>query len=143
MRRLWLLLPAVLLVTACQATGMGWIPSAIDPSQKATFGFVYDGTTQTMSGSYIDHAGTVTFKGTGVMRAGPPPAGMKVKGGCIAGEPMYESRDRNNPGTGVLTLIVCDGGGSEDFIGIIVTTGPFAGYQNSGTPSGNTTVTQP
>jgi hypothetical protein len=150
MRAAWLLLPVILLATACQATGLGWIPSALDPSEKATFGFTYDGTTQTLSGSYNDQGCGVTFcevsfKGTGVMRAAPPPVGLKVKGGCIGGEPTYESRDKANPGVGVLTLVACDGGGAgeEDFIAIIVTTGPYAGYQNSGSPSGNITVTQP
>jgi hypothetical protein len=152
MRAAWLLLPAILLATVCQGTGLGWLPSALDPSEKATFGFTFDGTTQTFSGSYHDHGCAVTFcevtfKGTGILRAAPPPAGMKVKGGCIAGEPTYESRDGANPGVGMLTLVVCDedggGAGGEDFIAIIVMTGPYAGYQNSGSPSGNITVTQP
>jgi hypothetical protein len=142
MRRLLPFLSAALLATACQATGMGWMPSSTDPTEKATFGFVYDGATQTLSGSYIDHAGGVSLKGTGIMRPAPPPVGMNVKGGCILGEPMYESRERTNAGTGLLTLIVCDAEGG-DFVGIIVTSGPFMGYQNSGSPSGNTTVTQP
>lgn len=146
MRRPWLLLPALLLAAACQATGTGWIPSR-DLTDKATFGFVFDGATQTLSGSYHDHSEGVTLKGTGFMRAAPPPPGMRIKGGCIAGEPMYESRDQSNPGTGILTLFVCDadggGMGGEDFIAIIVTSGPYMDYQNSGSPSGNITVTQP
>jgi hypothetical protein len=146
MKKTWLLLLAVLLSTACQATGMGWIPS-MPPGDKATFGFVYDGTTQTFSGSYHDRAAGVTFKGTGIMRVAPPPPGVKIKGGCLMGEPTYESRDRENPGFGTLTLIVCDGDGDggmglEDFLEILVTTGPYAGYRNAGNPSGNITVTQ-
>jgi hypothetical protein len=150
MRAAWLVLSAILLATACQATGAGWIPSALDPSEKATFGFVYEGTTQTFSGSYHDRGCALTFcdvtiKGTGILRTVPPPAGMNVKGGCLGGEPTYESRDPARPGVGLLTLVACDGGGAgeTDLIAIIVTTGPYAGYQNSGAPSGNITVTQP
>jgi hypothetical protein len=160
MRRALLLLPVILLATVCQATGMGWIPSALDPSEKATFGFVFDGTTQTFSGSYHDHGCgvtfcNVTFRGTGVMKAKPPPDGMKIKGDCIGGEPTYESRDQANPGVGTLTLLLCDADGSggmggEDFVAIIVTSGPYCPlgvppfcYQNSGSPSGNVTVTKP
>ena len=107
--RRWLhLLPALALTTACQATGMGWIPSAYDPNQKATFGFVYDGDTMTFSGSYHDHAGEVDFKGTGVLKSGPPPAGIHSKGGCLLGFPAYESQNANHPGQGNLFLFVCD-----------------------------------
>src|SRR5207253_533034 len=71
----------------------------LDPTDKATFGFVYDGTTMTFSGSYHDRQGQtafgvvdVAFKGTGVMRpctAGEPvcaraPA-LGQKGGCLFG----------------------------------------------------------
>jgi hypothetical protein len=123
---------------------MGWIPTASlsDPTAKATFGFVYDGTTQTFSGSYHDNALGVAFKGTGVLKAGPPPAGLKVKGGCLVGEPTYDSQNPARAGSGSLFLMVCDldGFGFVDFILIEVTTGPFVGYKNSGIPSGNITV---
>jgi hypothetical protein len=41
--------------------------------------------------------------------------------------------------------MVCDldGFGLVDFILIRVTTGPFVGYENSGIPSGNITVSSP
>src|SRR5213083_495595 len=123
---------AALIGTACQATGMGWIPSAslTDPSAKASFGFVYDDATQTFSGSYHDHALGVDFKGTGVLKAGPPPAGVSAKGGCLFGEPAYESQDSENPGTGTLTLLLCDAEGegavtADDLIMILVVTGPY------------------
>jgi hypothetical protein len=139
---------ALFLVTGCQATGMGWIPSSSDPAEKATFGFVYDGTTQTFSGSYHDHGNGVRFKGTGVLKAGPPPVGLKVKGGCLFGEPAYESQNPDRPGTGTVTLLLCDAGGegavtADDLIMLLVVGGPYIGYSNEGNPSGNMTVTSP
>ena len=115
MRRYWLVFGAVALVlgSGCQATGMGAIPSLLDPTDKATFGFVYDGTTMTFSGSYHDRQGQtafgvvdVAFKGTGVMRpctAGEPvcaraPA-LGQKGGCLFGSPSYTSQNPNIPDT--------------------------------------------
>lgn len=146
--RVLVFMAALLVATACEATGMGWIPSQADPTKKATFGFVYDGTTQTFSGSYHDHAGGVRLKGTGVLKAGPPPAGLDIKGGCLLGEPAYESQDPDNPGGGTLTLFVCDADGegavtADDLLFILVVTGPFAGYENLGSPSGNIKITQP
>lgn len=144
--RRWLFVPLIAMAMACQANGMGWIPSAVDPDQKATFGFVYDGDTQTFSGSYHDKAADVDFKGTGVLKSGPPPSGMKSKGGCLLGFPAYESQNSAHPGGGNLFFFVCDADGSGsvtlgDFISIDVIDGPYAGYQNSGEPSGNITVT--
>ena len=146
MRRGLLLAPALVLAAACQATGMGWIPSAFDPNAKASFGFVYNGDTQTFSGSYHDNAGGVDFKGTGVLKSGPPPLGVQSKGGCLMGFPAYESQNSNHPGQGNLFLLVCDADGdgavtTSDFISIDVASGPYAGYKNSGQPSGNITVT--
>jgi len=169
MRRYWLVFGAVALVlgSGCQATGLGAIPSLLDPTDKATFGFVYDGTTMTFSGSYHDRQGQtafgvvdVAFKGTGVMRpctAGEPvcaraPA-LGQKGGCLFGNPSYTSQnpripDLFPPEFQRVTLLVCDSDGSlgssspfpNDFILISVDTGPYEGYTNAGTPSGNITV---
>ena len=146
--RRWHLLAAVAIATACQATGTGWFPSSADPATKATFGFVYDGTSETLSGSYHDRAADVDFKGRGVIKAGPPPAGVQSKGGCLMGTPSYESTNKDRPGQGTLLLIVCDLGGNgpspdDDMIFIDVIDGPYAGYFNSGNPSGNITVTSP
>jgi hypothetical protein len=169
MRRYWLVFGVVAMVlgSGCQATGMGFIQSALIPTDKATFGFVYDGTTMTLSGSYHDPQGQtafgvvdVAFKGTGVLRpckAGEP-ACAKVparaaKGGCLFGNPSYTSQNPKVPDTGPtelqrLTLLVCDSDGTlgssspfpDDFILISVDTGPYMGYTNAGTPSGNITV---
>jgi hypothetical protein len=158
MRRYWLVFGAVAMVLAsgCQATGMGWIQSA-DLVHKATFGFVFDGSTSTLSGSYHDPNGRiaglpvdVAFKGTGVVRpckAGEPTCAKgpaNAKGGCLLGVPSYTSQNPDIPGGGMFSLLVCDldgtGGAGADFILISVDSGPYTGYSNSGTPSGNITV---
>jgi len=133
---------------------MGWIQSAIDPTEKATFGFVFafDGTTYSFSGAYHDKAAGVDFKGSGVLKEKSPPAGMRSDALCLAGMPAYVSTSRDFPGEGFLELTVCDldrGGPSVgDFILVNVLTGPFGalgafapGYTNFGFPSGNITVT--
>jgi hypothetical protein len=152
---------AALVLAGCTATGAGWLPSN-DATQKATFGFSYDGSTSSLSGSYHDPRGQVTdpldgsvlgivdvdLKGTGRLhpctpsdcRAAPP-----TKGGCVFGEPAYQSQNRRLPGSGVMFLEVCDGDGvdatvDDDFVLLIVETGPYTGYRNQGQPSGNTSV---
>ena len=157
-RLLIVLIPFALCAAGCTATGMGWIPSASSPTDKATFGFSFDGTTQTFSGSYHDPQGPtdlgvadVAFKGTGKVnpcstepRCQPGPA---TKGGCLFGEPTYESQNPRLPGSGLVFLEFCDADGDgsidvggADVILVIVETGPYAGYGNSGTPHGNITV---
>lgn len=161
---LWL---AALAFTACQATGQGWMRSNV-PTQKATFGFVLDGATSTLSGSYHDPQGQVLntstnivrtadvwFKGTGVVRNGPPPSdspllcpsdslGSSDPGKLLFGFPTYDSQNPNSPGSGEFFLIVCDmghGGTVGDFVAISVLSGPYAGYTNSGpVEGGNLTV---
>lgn len=139
-----ILTPAVLVLTGCQASGMGWLQSSAVPTEKATFGFVFDGTTGTFSGSYHDPQGMVAtgvvevdLKGTGVVREGPPGAGGAP---CLLGTPTYKSQNRQLPGSGTLDLLVCDlgepGVGSGDFISIQVLTGPYAGYGNAGVLEG-------
>jgi len=145
--RVWFVLAAVVFTTGCSATGMGSMPYFLDPTTKTSFGFVFDGTTQTFSGSYHDKARDVDLKGTGVLKAQPPPVGVKSKGGCVGGDMVpYQSQNPNNPGEGFLILVLCDADGSggpsgDDFMAIQVLDGPYAGYLNSGTPSGNITVT--
>jgi hypothetical protein len=136
---------------------MGWIPSN-DVVDKATFGFSFDGTTQTFSGSYHDPHGItdtglnvdVSFKGTGKLNPCSTDARCQQlkppsKGGCLAGEPPYQSQNRAIPGDGIVFLYICDLDGSGtadagDSIVIIVETGPYAGYRNEGNPQGNITV---
>jgi hypothetical protein len=154
---------AGVLLAACTASGAGTLPSN-DATRKASFGFTFDGTTSSFSGSYHDPRGQildlgngtvlatvdVDLKGTGRLHpctpsdpacAGAPP----VKGGCVVGEPAYQSQNRLFPGGGIMFLLVCDGDGvnstvDDDSIMIDVETGPYTGYQNQGNPSGNTTV---
>jgi hypothetical protein len=139
---------------------MGWIQSS-DLVDKATFGFSFDATTGTLSGSYHDPQGRtakgiveVAFKGTGKLnpcstdvrcqQLKPP-----TKGGCLSGEPTYQSQSPSTPGEGMLFLVVCDADGNAapsdvgtDTILIQVDTGPYMGYANSGNPHGNITVKQ-
>jgi hypothetical protein len=169
MRRYWLVFGVVAMVlgSGCQATGMGWIPSLLVPTDKATFGFVYDGTTMTFSGSYHDPQGQtafgvveVAFKGTGVLRpckAGDPACAKApatgAKGGCLFGIASYTSQNPKVPDIEPadlqrVSLLICDGDGTlgsgspvtDDFILISVDSGPYMGYTNGGTPSGNITV---
>jgi hypothetical protein len=154
------LVPFALVVTGCTATGMGSIPSALSPTDKATFGFSFDGTTQTLSGSYHDPQGMtdlhgaveVAFKGTGKVnpcsteprcqQLAPP-----TKGGCLQGEVAYESQNPKIPGSGLVFLDLCDADGNgqvdvggTDAIVVLVDTGPYAGYANTGSAQGNITV---
>jgi hypothetical protein len=152
-RALVVLLPFALLTSGCTATGMGWIPSQLSPGDKATFGFTFDDTTSTFSGSYHDPQGMtvagvvdVAFKGTGKLnpcsadprcqRTAPP-----SKGGCLTGEPTYQSQNPKVPGSGTLLLIVCDGDSNGDVtleggdsILVQVDTGPYMGYTNQCDP---------
>jgi len=143
-------------LSACtQASGMGWIPSAGVPTDKATFGFVVDETTSTLSGSYHDPHGQiasgmiveVAFKGTGVMKPKPPPPDLGDYG-CVGANPSYDSQNPALPGSGTFSILVCDldhftkPNPTQDIIFIAVDAGPFQGYQNSGVvQGGNITVT--
>ena len=152
--RLAVVINAVVLSACTEATGMGWIPSSAVPTDKATFGFVFDATTSTLSGSYHDPDGQiagliveVAFKGTGVMKPKPPPPDLGDYG-CVGGNPSYDSQNRNLPGSGTFILLVCDldhfmkPNPTQDVIFITVDAGPYFGYQNSGVvQGGNITVT--
>jgi hypothetical protein len=146
---------AVVLSACTQATGMGWIPSSGVPTEKATFGFVFDGTTGTLSGSFHDRHGLiagqiieVAFKGTGVMKPKPPPPDLGDYG-CVWGTNLsYDSQNPNVPGSGTFVLVVCDfdhftqPSPTKDFIFITVDSGPYLGYHNEGlVQGGNITVT--
>jgi hypothetical protein len=144
--RALVLLAAALAATGCEATGMGRIQSALDSTQKATFGFVFrsDGTAFSFSGSYHDKAAGVDLKGAGVLKRTPAPSGTRSTGGCLSGPADYVSQNPDQPGNGRLELTVCDLDDTfpfEDLIVIDVLDGPFELYFNSGFASGNITVT--
>src|SRR3954453_9533328 len=90
------LVPLALSVAGCTATGMGWMQSAVSPTDKATFGFSFDGTTQSFSGSYHDPQGMtdvngvadVAFKGTGKVN----PCAAEPR--CAPGRPGDQGRLR-------------------------------------------------
>ena len=160
------LVPVALLLSGCSATGMGSIVPIVDSTAldattkaKATFGFSFDATTSTFSGSYHDPNGRiavgivdVALKGTGVLRPckASEPACVKApantKGGCAVGPAVpYESQNPKIPGSGTFFLLVCDADGNGladdgDTIFIQVDTGPYMGYTNSGNAQGNITV---
>jgi hypothetical protein len=168
----------VLLLTACQASGGGTLPSAVPPGTPCvssagpqstapqtaapgvTFGFTFDDGTGpgvgsvlgtgsvtglgTVTGNYQDRCAGVFLKGAGplVPSTSAPPAAFQLLGpgalfGCADADVTYESQSRANPGSGTLHLTACGVGGqleraSDDFVQIIVSSGPFTGYVNSG-----------
>lgn len=101
------------------------MPPAMQATAKATFGFVYDGTTETFSGSYHDKAAGIDL--TGQWRAEARAGGSKGQGGCLAGRPDLDG----------------NGASADDLIDMPMAIGPVAGYHNTGSPSGNITVTMP
>jgi hypothetical protein len=129
------LLTVALLLAGCRGTGGGWIPGRFD--EKASFGFnfqvieVQDLPTR-LAGSYDD--GPVEFKGQGHLKRTAPPPRFPATIPCISGEPTYQSQNPSKPGTGKLSLTMCDlgepGASPGDFISVIVLTGPYMGYQN-------------
>src|SRR3954470_16537568 len=108
------LVPLALSVAGCTATGMGWMQSAVSPTDKATFGFSFDGTTQSFSGSYHDPQGKTDLNGVADValqehRQGHPLRGEAARrargpgdqGGGFWGEPAYESQNPRLPGSGL------------------------------------------
>jgi hypothetical protein len=161
------LLLVLVFATGCtQATGMGWIQSAVpvdlsaDTPQKATFGFAFYRSTSDpdspaftgiLRGSYRDPrladnpADDVDFKGEGEVRrpATRPPGVPADVIACLTGSPTYQSQNPALPGTGTLLLTVCDRRDPVtqavivgDYVAISVITGPFKGYNNSGLVQG-------
>jgi hypothetical protein len=155
------MLAALMLVTGCatKATGDGWIFSATDPTQRATFGLSWDATdcanpmatsrVVRFNGSYHDPAGSlsslpngttisVRLKGAGKLVRVPPPNIPGVGDNCT-NDPTapYDSQEAAFPGSGTLDLTLCDFGQGHntvepgDFIIIRVNTGPYTGYQNT------------
>jgi hypothetical protein len=158
LRRMALLIfvPLVLLLSGCSANGGGWVPST-NGVDKATFGFTFDGTTSTFSGSFRDKHGStssgvvdVNFKGTGKLKECSSDSrcnqgAQSGKGGCLAGEVTYRSQNSKFPGQGLVFLYVCDTNrdkkaGAMDTIFVQVDSGPYMGYTNSGNTHGSITV---
>ena len=162
------MLPVLVFAMGCQATGLGFIPSAdLNPTDKATFGFIYDGPSLSFSGSYHDKTGVigisqvdVAFKGTGITRkcSSVEPCGAPGKfpwAVLLIGIANYVPQDQTlqpacaatatnpNPCVVQFTFFDLDGNGAVnmgDFVTIDVLSGPYAGYHNEGVPSGNLTV---
>lgn len=110
----------------------------------------------------------IAFRGSGGLQKCTPgvdptcaKAPANAKGGCIGGLAVpYTSQNPNFPGTGTFDILLCDldgtGGGGQDFMLISIDSGPcsvagvdacplpgpYTGYGNTGTPSGNITVRQ-
>ena len=121
----------VLLLTACQASGGGTLPTAVPPdracvsgpgrqttatARTATFGF--QATTRldsvglvqsTFHGNFTDVCAGVGFVGDGQLSpTAPPPQAPPTIGSCYGGVPTYQTQDPKNPGTGTFLLVVCD-----------------------------------
>ena len=161
----------VLVLTGCQANGGGTLTSPdASCARPVSFGFVFSvptfGADGTFAGSFHDPCAVVgsingvSFNGAGAMtqRTAPPQA-PQLFGGCMVGLPSYESSDPANPGSGVLSLIVCDSANAfgqtagaargnvqntdGDFVDIQVMSGPYATYRFTGTVAhGNVTLRQ-
>jgi hypothetical protein len=118
----------VLLLTACQASGGGTIPSAScgtgrAPAMPATFGFTFQGSDAqgfpavgTFTGTYRDSGacgfrGGVALRGTGhPVPPESPPLGPPTTGFAGAFFVDYESTNPVYPGTGQFLVFVSDSG---------------------------------
>jgi hypothetical protein len=151
-------LMGVLILTGCQANGGGTLASTdATCGRPVTFGFVFTlptvGADGTFAGSFIDPCAVVgpiqgvSLRGTGALTPSPPPQGQPVFGGCLAGSPAYQSTDPRYPGSGVMSLMVCDSANAfgipgathptaqnadGDLVLIQVTAGPYAPYSFAG-----------
>ena len=143
----------VIFITACippfpdfslRYSGGGFMASAVDPGEKANFGFHYDGTTEPpkIHGTYHDKAAGVRIRFTGVVQAY---SGDGDPNKCMVAEILYKPLG-NKLIDGMGGVVACDKvnegeipvGGSEcesypcDFLAIIIATGQYGGYMNSG-----------
>src|SRR4029078_1965235 len=103
-------------------------------ADKATFGFTWQKTKKenVLRGSW--HDGYVKLRldrDLGIQGTYPD---------CVGGPGHYVSTSKSDPGAGTLQLSICDNGEpgptEGDTICIHVTSGPYAGYSNSGTLQG-------
>jgi hypothetical protein len=115
---------SVLLLTACQASGGGTLPSAgscsVGAQTGATFGFnafqVPNSNDITFAGNLTDRCAGVMLKSSGKMTPIAPPdfARDYMPGGaqfnvCLIGTATYDSVNPSKPGSGTMNLVVCDG----------------------------------
>jgi hypothetical protein len=131
-KRALLLLPVVGLlgVAGCKASGGGYIQSATG-ADAAHFGFTFQQTRHgnVVHGSY--HDGYVKFRVDGGGGSGP--------GSCGSATLNYVSTSPDYPGTGQVEVNVCDNGEGTidgDTLSVNVISGPYSGYQDSGTVQG-------
>ena len=145
-------LAAVLLLTGCQATGAGTVPSsclwdatqARYPSLKNTpagflMAFKADNTLDALllgvnaswSGTYVDPCAGVAFRVTGQMSRLERTAGHPTGGWAGTFVTTYVSTVPQQAGGGALSLFAWDSGTSQgDLVALQVIDGPFAGYTN-------------
>ena len=140
-------LAGALLLTACEASGGGTLPSAGSCSaagrQSATFGFhayqSIDSSMLSFAGDYTDRCAGVQLNSSGQLKPmGRPDFAPAPSGSCLSGPVAYTSVNPAKPGSGTLSLTVCDAGQpageSTDCISISMDedTGPYHGYSNAG-----------
>jgi len=130
-------LVAVFALTGCvtKMTGGGWMQSVV-PGEKATFAVNYDVAdpdNERIRGTYHDHGADVRFRFDEVLGT----VGGNVGAPCFGRIVGYESQDPTLRGGGEVVVIACDEAesgvfGPGDSLAIMVQTGPYAGYTNSG-----------
>ena len=157
LRGLALLAPAVLLASACAATaggsanGSGWIISSQDPRAKADFGFAFDCGKDPQclapkaSGNYQDGVVRMTLDSVDPGAFGLwPPTGPIPDQKCVVATVNYSSANPKVNGSGKASVNICDASHGKvktpDTFAIQVTSGPYAGYQDSG-PLGGGQIT--
>jgi hypothetical protein len=137
-------LGAAAALAGCSATGGGQLAGI--NAQKATFAFSWVETVESngssnvfqgnLAGTYLDGYVKLRFTGSTMSFMGEP---------CTSVMGTYTSTNRAYPGSGSASLHVCDNGqgqsGTGDTFSISLTSGPYAGYSNSGTIThGNITI---
>ena len=140
-------LAGALLLSACQASGGGTLPSTASCSapgrQGATFGFhayqSFDSPMVSFAGDYSDQCAGVMLNSAGQLKPmGRPDLPAAQIANCLSGPVAYTSVNPAMPGSGTLNLMVCDAGQhageSTDCISISMDedTGPYHGYSNAG-----------
>jgi hypothetical protein len=129
---------AVVALSGCKVTGGGYIPSAFNPTAKATFGFTWQSTDNpdksTVKGNWAD--GPVKFK----LDSGVVVTITDGQDGCGYGEGTYTSTSKSTFGQqGTIVIEMCDTGEpgptNGDGLGLALTDGPYS-YTNSGSLQG-------